>query len=130
MTNSSELQAHSAQPSITIKTHTPDGTLFTTIVEELDAPRQVLLNIGKSGHSLQAWADALARVITLALRSGLTLNSIIAEISNISTERRSFSNGTTVRSGPEGLAHALLKYVSAKYVDQSDERPSRLDAEG
>ena len=122
-----------SSPSSTIKVHTPDGTLFVSVVESDDeshAPRQVILHIGKSGHSLQAWADALARVVSLALRSGLTLQSVITEVSNISTEHRALSNGVSIRSGPEGLAHALLLYIADKgrRIPAGDyERPSRLD---
>lgn len=116
-----------AQPSTTIRVRTPDGTMFVHIMEQQEAPRHVLINIGKSGHSLQAWADALARVVSLALRSGLTLQSIITEVSNITTERGTYSSGINVRSGPDGLAHALLQYIASKRGPQTDERPARLD---
>lgn len=121
------MNEQTAQPSTTIKIKTPDGTLFVTIAEQESAPRQVILHIGKSGHSLQAWADALARVVSLALRSGLTLQSIIAEVSNISTDRKAFFNGTSIRSGPEGLAHALLMYLASKQGVQTDERPASME---
>jgi hypothetical protein len=114
-------------PSTTIRVRTPDGSLFVSIVEQADAPRQVLLHIGKSGHSLQAWADALARVVSLALRSGLTLQAVVAEVSNITTERGTPSGEIIVRSGPDGLAHALLQYQASKRRDASDERSASLE---
>ena len=119
--------AHEASISYTVKTQTPDGTLFTTVIEELGAPRQVILTIGKSGFSLQAWADALARAISLALRSGLSLQAVISEVSNISTDRKTFSNGAVIRSGPEGVAYALLQYIAEKGKGIEHERPSTLE---
>lgn len=111
-----------------IKVKTPDGTLFVHIVEERGQPTEILLNIGKSGYSLSAWANALARVASLALRKGATLSELTQEVSNITSERKTrHQNGITVRSGPEGLATALLLYARRSNFnsDEDDDRGFR-----
>ncbi len=115
-------------PNVTIRVRTPDGTMFVSVSEHNDEPSHLLIHIGKSGHSLQAWADALARIVSLALRHGVRVQQIITEVSNITTDRRAFSNGISVHSGPEGVAHGLMQYLASKRrTDASDERSTRLD---
>jgi len=114
-------------PNVTIRVRTPDGTMFVSVSEHNGDPTQLLIHIGKSGHSLQAWADALARVVSLALRNGVKIQAIIAEISQITTDRRAFSNGISIYSGPDGVTHGLLQYLASKRRDEGDERSSRLD---
>lgn len=120
-------QSPDVLPNVTIRVRTPDGTMFVSICEYNGNPTQVLVHIGKSGHSLQAWADALARMVSLALRSGVSVQKIITEISQITTDRRAFSNGISVYSGPDGVTHGLLQYLASKRRDEGDERSSRLD---
>jgi|SRR5882724_2881223 len=113
-------------PTISVRVKTPDGTLFVHVLEdERKLPEEILLNIGKSGFSLQAWANALARVASLALRRGVSLREIAHEVSGITTDRSvRAQNGVTIRSGPEGLAHGLLQYL------RHDESPRREDDDG
>ena len=100
--------------SIVPAVDTPDGKMFVIVLEQEGAPRGVLIEIGKSGTSVRAWADALARIVTLALRSGLGIERIIEEVSNITTDRLVRSRGTRIRSGPEGFAFGLLLYTQEK----------------
>src|SRR5512134_2833459 len=129
MIPSNEPNEPEVQPTTSIRVYTPDGTMFVHVTEINGAPRNVRLNIGKVGTPIAAWADALGRVISLCLRSGLDIYAVIAEVSNISTAQVAQTKGVSVRSGPEGLAFGLLKYTHAKQegVEDSDYRPPRMD---
>ena len=99
--------------SINIKVATPSGMAFVTIVEnsKTSKPEQVLINIGKTGHELSAWADALGRIVSLTLRQGVPMTRIISEISNITSGKmKQLQSGARIRSGPEGISYALIKY--------------------
>lgn len=98
--------------SVVIKVSTPEGTMFVTVAEKNNAVHHVHVHIGKAGSSLSAWADALVRVITLALHSDISLERVIAEVSNITSDRP--PRLSNVRSGPEGIAAALHKYQQDK----------------
>lgn len=104
----------------TAKVQSPDGTLFVTVCESQGKSEfernanEVHLHIGKSGASVQAWAEAVARVTTLALRAGVPLESIIEEVSNIATDRISPTGGA--RSGPEAFGFGLLRFARARYL--------------
>ena len=102
------------QVSMTIEVTTPDGTMFVLIIETKGTPCEVLIEIGKTGQAVRAWADAMGRVISLGLQSGLGIEAIIEEISNVTTDRLTKSRGQNIRSGPEGVAYALIRYIQAK----------------
>jgi hypothetical protein len=103
-------------PSSTVKVTTPDGVIFVHIIDHSvsGAPLRIDLSIGKAGSSIQAWAQALARVTTLALMNGANLGSIIEVLSAITTDRLTFSSNRAVRSGPDGIAQALIIYMASK----------------
>lgn len=112
-------EAHNGQalPAYTVRVETPDGTMFVTIVEnEKDRkPIMITINIGKVGLAVAAWAEALARTISIALRQDVPLHKILEEVSNITTSSlRILSKGTVCRSGPEGVAIAIMKYMRMK----------------
>jgi len=103
-------------PSSSVKVTTPDGVIFVHIIDHpiSKAPLKVELTIGKAGSSVQAWAQALSRMITLALKNGANIGSIIEEVSAITSDRISFSSNRAVRSGPDGIAQALIIYMASK----------------
>jgi len=117
-----------AMPTTSIRVRTPDGDLFVHIAEQDGKPIELLMNIGKSGYALAAWSDALGRIVSLALRSGISLREIADTLSNIRADRVTRSNGIAVHSGPEGLATAIMKYLSTKYERGNDDyRAATLD---
>ncbi len=113
--------------SVSIKVNTPDGKMFVVIAEENGVPKEILIYIGKAGYALSAWCEALQRIVALALKSGVDIHTIITEISNLRSDKSVMSNGLVVRSGPEGLVVALLRYLSMKNESREDDyRPARL----
>lgn len=101
---------------VVIETKTPDGTLFTTINELNNKPDNFQLQIGKAGSTLRAWTDAVATLATLAIQHGATIEDIITAISNFSSDRVAFTQGTTpIRSGPGGFVHALMRYKAERW---------------
>lgn len=108
-------------PTSSIKVITPDGTLFVHLLEDDDGrPIRLLLNIGKNGYSLNAWASALAQAISLALRKGASVHDVIESISNITSDGNKREQRNGVRSGPEGVVSALMRYVGV--VNDSNEK--------
>jgi len=99
-----------ALTSVTIKVKTPDGSMFVTIAEKDNEPVQIQINIGKAGGSLQAWSNVTAELCTLALSLGAKVEQLI-EIARVTSDRSvTDDSGRDIRSGPDGLAHALRVY--------------------
>jgi hypothetical protein len=104
-----------SSPTVTVRVVTPDGVMFVHIMEYANGlPYKLDLSIGKAGSSVQAWAQALSRVISLALVMGVPITSIAECVSAITTDRLSFNGNRAVRSSPDGIAQAIIQYVADK----------------
>lgn len=123
--------------SIVSKVRSPDGTIFVNVMEnQAGEPVGIIINIGKSGSSVAAWAQALGEMISLALEQGVKLEAILTKLSSITSSGSARSKDVVVNSGPEGVFIALLKYRSSKfeelkaslgdtYEDDDDDEPAR-----
>lgn len=108
--------------SVAIEVPTPDGLMFVIIMEDdFHNPKELQIHIGKAGSNIAAWADTTARLATLAFSNGVTLSKIVEQISGITSDRvRFIAKGAPIRSGPEGIALALMKYAQAKFKEKLD----------
>jgi hypothetical protein len=101
--------------AIVYRIETPDGTLFVTVGADKEGVKLIHMSIGKTGTAAQAWADATGRLATSLLAKG-DINTVIEAVSGITADKvRTTMDGSIVRSGPEGLAVALLKYRRYQY---------------
>lgn len=116
--------------SMSYHVRTPEGMMYVIVMHEDMKPVGIQVNIGKAGTTLAAWANAMSRVISLAFDHGASIPEIVQELSLQSSDRVSFnSNNVRIRSGPEGLAFALLRFQEEKnehdYSDDGEEREYR-----
>lgn len=110
---------------ITIKQNSPVGTLFVTIYQDKHgSPLGIILNIGKAGGEVVAWAQALCDSITINLQLGVSLPTIVDKLRGNTSHRAiiDLKYGTMVRSGIEGLALALQKYLDIKSIEDDESR--------
>ncbi|HEC64533.1 MAG TPA: hypothetical protein ENI23_04495 [bacterium] len=111
-----ETEDEIAQVSLTWKITTPNGIMFITIVESLNylkkpIPINILITIGKSGSAIMAWANMTASLISLLFKNKVDLEDIIVEISmNLSDHSVLQKPGVHIRSEPEGIKYALMRY--------------------
>ena len=105
--------------TVSIRVPTPDGTAFVQVIEDdTGKPIQLIINIGKAGVPLSAWAEAVARLCTLLLQNGAGINNLIQELSLINSDKSTvLPEGSIVRSGPAGIVTALMKYRHAKFQE-------------
>ena len=121
-----DLESGIAQDSQTYKIATPNGVMFVTIVESVDyrkrpIPTKILITIGKSGSAIMAWASMTADLITLLFKMKTDLEDIIVAISmNLTDQSILQKPGVFIRSEPEGIKYALLRY--------QENRNSRMEA--
>jgi hypothetical protein len=108
--------------TLTNKVRTPDGTMFVIVLEDKEGkPCGIHINIGKAGSSLSAWANATAALVTRMLGSGIGLNDIIKELSEMTSDKTVLTGDTNVpiRSGPDGLCYALMQYRKEKFREHA-----------
>ena len=114
------------RPSYTLRVDTPDGTMWCTIIETNGEPNEIHAQIGKSGSSIRAWTSALASLATEAIRHGISLNTIAASISEITTDKvKRHGDGISIRSGPEGIVYCILRYIEHKKKEREGGRPPK-----
>lgn len=116
--------------SMQMKVHTPDGTMFVNVLDDENGqPIQVIINIGKAGSAIAAWAHALSAMITVGLRAGVKLEVYLTELSSITSDKTARTLTSKCSSGPEGVWMALVRYRKEKFRMLQDSLGELLDEE-
>ncbi len=107
------------RPSIlrgrTIKMDCPLGDLYVTVNEdEHGRPFEVFCTVGKAGGAAMADSEAIGRLISLALRSGIPITAIKGQLRGISCDRAVGVGPLKVLSAPDAIAQALEHYLAEK----------------
>jgi ribonucleoside-diphosphate reductase alpha chain len=100
-----------ALPSTTHKISTGLGRLYITISYFNGQPFEVFCSIGKSGYSTMADAEAIGRLTSLALRSGIPTEEIVSQLKGIGGSEPTFHNGSLIQSIPDAIAQVLERHV-------------------
>lgn len=106
----------------TYKVTTPQGNAYITVTEYEGEPFEVFCNISRSGAYTQAFSEALARLISLHLRSGGDMADIIDQLVGIRGPDVAFSDDGRVFSVPDALGKALDKHVEGVIDDAEKKR--------
>lgn len=105
----------------TIRKDTPLGTMFVNITEdERGQPFEVFINLGKAGGAAMADAEAMGRMISLALRSGIPLREVHKQLRGISSDRAVGLGPNKVLSMPDAIGIALEEWLREKQGVQQD----------
>jgi ribonucleoside-diphosphate reductase alpha chain len=83
--------------------------LYVTVTEYEGQPFEVFATIGKSGRSTTAKTEAIGRLVSLALRAGVKVDKIIAQLKGIGGEYPVFQAGGLVLSIPDAISRVLEK---------------------
>lgn len=84
-----------------------EGTLYVTLNTADGAPKEVFINLGKSGTSEKADTEAIGRLISIFLQHNGTLEEVIGKIKGINAGTISWDDGDKIMSIPDGIARAL-----------------------
>jgi ribonucleoside-diphosphate reductase alpha chain len=96
----------------TIRKETPLGVMFATITEDdKGQPFEMFINLGKAGGAAMADAEALGRLISLALRSGIPLTEVHRQLRGISSDKAVGLGPNKVLSVPDAIGIALEEWV-------------------
>jgi ribonucleoside-diphosphate reductase alpha chain len=104
------------RPNTTIGTtrriRTGEGTLYITINEDENGLCEVFTTIGKAGGNAAAQSEAISRLISLALRSGVDPNAIIKQLKGISGPNPTWEDGRLILSTPDAIGKSLDDYLN------------------
>ncbi|BBD09561.1 vitamin B12-dependent ribonucleotide reductase [Desulfovibrio ferrophilus] len=98
----------------TQKVETGLGVMYLTVNEVDGRPFEVFATIGKSGRSITAKAEAIGRLVSLALRSGVAVREVVAQLKGIGGEHPVFRKKGMIMSIPDAIAWVFeQRYLGA-----------------
>ncbi len=99
----------------TYKLRTEMGNVYVTVNADEEGAQEVFVRLGMSGSSAMAFTEAIGRLISLALRAGVSPDAIVDQLSGIksSTATRQ-ENGSFVFSVPDAVAKALEMFLKGE----------------
>ncbi len=108
----------------TRRLETPLGTLYVTVTEDdRGQPFEVFMSLGKAGGALMADVEALGRLISLALRSGIPMKEIYRQLRGISSDRVIGLGPNKVLSVPDAVGIAIERWMLEKQGIQQELLP-------
>ncbi len=114
---------------VTDRVRTGHGNMYVTITFDEDGkPFEVFTTLGKAGGCDSANLEAVSRLVSLALRSGIDPDQIVAHLQGI-TCCPAWDGGTLIRSAPDAMAHTLVNHIHAAHhavVGPSEKQQSTI----
>jgi len=98
----------------TIRMMTGCGKLYVTINEDTQGLFEVFSQMGKSGGCAMSQSEAISRLISLSLRSGVDVEAILKQIRGIRCPSPFLAKGGMVLSCPDAIAKAVELYLEGK----------------
>ena len=99
---------------VTRRIRTGEGTLYITINEDENGLCEVFTTIGKAGGNAAAQSEAISRLISLSLRSGLDPHAIVRQLKGISGPNPTWEDGRLILSTPDAIGKALDDYLKKR----------------
>jgi ribonucleoside-diphosphate reductase alpha chain len=93
----------------TVKVKTGLGNLYVTVNFLDSQPFEVFVSIGKCGQSIMAKAEAIAKLCSLLLRSGVEANEISKQLTGIVGEHPTAQGDTVIQSIPDAVGKVLTE---------------------
>lgn len=101
---------------------TPLGKLFLTLNTVKCHPIELFAQIGKAGSDVAAFTEAIARLVSIALRSGVDPQEIADQLVGIGGSRSIGFGPNRVRSVPDAIGQFLDGYLRELRGEAGDRR--------
>ncbi|MDZ5811793.1 adenosylcobalamin-dependent ribonucleoside-diphosphate reductase [Halorubrum sp. AD140] len=112
---------------VTQRIETGYGKMYVTINEDENGlPFELFANIGHSGGYTNSFTEALAKVISTALRSGVDPEEIVDELQGTRSPKVAWDKGEQIQSIPDAIGTALRRYLDDE-IDKGIPQQQSLD---
>ena len=100
---------------VTQRIDTGYGKMYVNINEDDEGePFELFATIGNSGGFTNSFTEALAKVISYALRSGVDPNEIAGDLQGIRSPKVAWDKGEQINSIPDAIGVAMRRYLDGE----------------
>ncbi len=92
-------------------------TIYVTINEDEQGLFEVFATMGKSGGCMASQSEAIGRLISLALRSGIETEAITRQLQGIRCPAPAWQEGKIILSCADAIGKAMQRYISNNNKD-------------
>ncbi len=90
------------------------GKLYVTVNRDQEGICEVFAQMGKTGGCAASQIEAIGRLASLALRSGVKIESIIKQVSGIRCPQPAWNNGHLILSCADAIARVLSEHSGVR----------------
>ncbi len=101
---------HDVTWGATRKMNTGCGSLYVTINEDEQGIFEVFAAMGKGGGCAASQTEAIGRLISLALRSGVERDQIVKQLKGVRCPNQAWERGGRIYSCSDAIAKAIERY--------------------
>jgi ribonucleoside-diphosphate reductase alpha chain len=109
----------------TERVNTGCGYIYVTVNFDEQGISEVFSTLGKAGGCAAAQLEAISRLTSVALRSGLDIDSIVKHLRGIRCPSIAWEQGHAVLSCGDAIASVLEKYIKKEPTDSNREKSPR-----
>jgi ribonucleoside-diphosphate reductase alpha chain len=110
---------------VTERVNTGCGYIYVTVNFDQQGISEVFSTLGKAGGCAAAQLEGISRLTSLALRSGIDVNSIVKHLRGIRCPSIAWEQGHAILSCADAIASVLEKYIKKEATASNPETPSR-----
>jgi ribonucleoside-diphosphate reductase alpha chain len=110
---------------VTERVNTGCGYIYVTVNFDSKGISEVFSTLGKAGGCAAAQLEAISRLTSLALRSGIDVDSIVKHLRGIRCPSIAWEQGHAILSCADAIASVLEKYVKKEETASNPETPSQ-----
>jgi len=110
---------------VTERVNTGCGYIYVTVNFDQQGISEVFSTLGKAGGCAAAQLEAISRLTSVALRSGIDIDSIVKHLRGIRCPSIVWEHGHAILSCADAIASVLEKYIKKEETASNSETPSR-----
>jgi len=88
------------------------GDMYVTINNDENGPFEMFCAMGKSGGCISAYSEAIGRLVSLALRSGVDPKQVVKQMKGIRCSRPVFDTGGITYSCADAISKTIQSHLS------------------
>ncbi len=111
---------------VTERVSTGCGHIYVTVNKDERGICEVFSSLGKAGGCASAQLEAISRLISLCLRSGVEPSAIVKHLRGIRCPSIAWEEGHAILSCPDAIGSVLEKDIQGSSPRGNSERPARI----